>query len=301
MPKYFWKYGDTLSNFSVSINGGVYLLIFKGTPKRIIYVGATNSFQRRMSQHKAAYQIGNRTIWKTSPSEDIYELMSCEGKRAKSSRFKYYASLAKNGKLWAHTTLEKEHIANDLNPKDDFDTNWKEYVSNFYIKNIEVWTCDMFDDQERILALESKIQRSISSNFQIESYINGHGMSFLGKIEFTGDISRYKYTFDNLPNFGEDETLIFNSLSNKKIIKYEKIVSKRKRIAKQRKIEEARKTHKFAYTNWEKKENEIIYACCQNNIELKEIADVYLQRTEKEIDHRIKYLSRYYKFPKKYT
>jgi predicted GIY-YIG superfamily endonuclease len=301
MPSYFWKYGNVLNNYSVSSNGGVYLLVFKGSPKRIIYVGTTNSFPRRMAQHKSGYLIGNRTIWKTTNSEDIYELMSYQGDSGKSSRFKYYASLAKNGKLWAHTTLEKETITNDLNPTDDFNLFWKDYVSEFYINNIEVWTCDMFDDQDRVLALESKIQRSISTNFAIKSHINGHGMSFLGKIEFTGDISEYKFDFANLPDLGEDETMIFNQLSNKKIIKFEKIESKRKRTIKQRKIKEARITHKFAYTSWEKEENEIIHACCKHNIEIKDIADSYLQRTEEEIKNRIKYLKRYYEFPEKHT
>ena len=53
---------------------------------------------------------------------------------------------------------------------------------SFFIKNIEIWSCTMYDDEERILALESKIQRTFKTNYNIESYINNHGMCFLGKI-----------------------------------------------------------------------------------------------------------------------
>ncbi|TRX49312.1 hypothetical protein FNH22_27180 [Fulvivirga sp. M361] len=301
MPKYTWKYGGILDDYSVSSNGGVYLLVFKGSPKRIIYVGTTKSFQRRMAQHKSGYLIGNRTIWRLTSSEDIYELMSCQGNRGKSSRFSYYASLAKNGKLWAHTTIEKESIMNDLNSNDDFNLFWKNYVSNFFIKNIEIWTCEMFDDHERILALESKIQRMIRTHFAIESHINAHGMSFLGKIEFTGDISKYKFDFISLPDFGEDEIMLFKQLPSKKILKFEKKASRRKRELKHLKIKEARIEHKFAYTKWKNEENDILFTCCKLNIEVTDIANSYLQRTVEEIENRIKYLKRFYEFPKKYT
>ena len=49
-------------------------------------------------------------------------------------------------------------IKNDLNKKDDFVKNWKDYTSNFYVKNIEIWTCSMFDNEDKVLALESKIR-----------------------------------------------------------------------------------------------------------------------------------------------
>ena len=88
MSIYTWKYGGTLDQNITNFDSGVYLLIFKGSPKRVLYVGTTNCFKRRMEQHKVGYILGNRTIWKLSENDDIYELMSYQGT---SGRFKYYA------------------------------------------------------------------------------------------------------------------------------------------------------------------------------------------------------------------
>ena len=300
MSLYKWENNGVLSDSINNSNKGVYLLIFKGNPKRIIYVGTTNCFSRRIIQHRKGYLEGNRTIWKTKITDDIYELMSCQGSSSKSKKFKYYSSLAKNKKLWAHTTLEKEIIYNELNKKDDFNKNWKEYTKSFFINQIEVWTCSMSDGQERILALESKIQRTLQSNYIIESHINGHGMSFLGKIEFTGDIENYKYHFLNFPDLDKTNLDLLKKLPVKKVINFKRQITQIKEDLKQKKINEAKMQHQFAYTKWERKEEDILYSCCRLNIEIEIIAHEYLQRTTAEVKNRIKYLSRYYKFPSNY-
>ena len=297
MSIYNWSYNGTLDAPLNNQDGGVYLLIFKGNPKRIIYVGTTNCFNRRYKQHKKGYLEGNRTVWKvSSTSEDIYELMSCQGQSSKSKRFNYYASLAKKGKLWAHTTLEKEITQNELNKKDDFIKNWKSYVSNFFIKNIEIWSCTMYDDEERILALESKIQRSFKTNYNIESYINNHGMCFLGKIEFTGDVSKYKYTFRNYPDLDNKCIVLLKSFPNSKIIVFNKNINIQKKILKDLRINQARLTNPNSFTKWEKLEDKVVINSRRLGINIETIANEYLKGTEKEVHKRIKYLERYYRF-----
>lgn len=303
MSNYTWRYGNTLDKFSVDSSKGVYLLIFNGNPKRVIYVGTTNSFSRRMFQHKAAYLNGRRTIWKISNSEDIYELMSCQGKSSKLVRYKYYYSLAKKGKLWAHTTLEKDTVINDLNPLDDFENNWKDYTYNFFIKNIEVWTCEMNDDLERIIALESKIQKTLKSHFKIWSHIHKDGMSFLGKIEFLDDLSKFEYKFLNFPDLDDNTIKLFKNLDTKDSLKYKKLKSKIKEEIKAKKVEQVRITYKHAYTKWLDIEHDILFTCCNLNIEITEIARKYLFRTPEEIKKKIKMLNRKGKgpFPDFYT
>lgn len=298
MSTYNWNYGGTLDEIKTDFNSGVYLLIFRGSPKRVIYVGTTNCFKRRMEQHKVGYIVGNRTIWRISNNDDIYELMSYQGAVGKGGKYKYYASLARNGHLWAHTSLEKDVIKNDLNKKDDFAINWKNYTSDFFIKNIEIWTCSMSDSADRVLALESKIQRTLQKNYKIGSHIHAKGMSFLGKIEFIGDISNYNFTFNNLPDLDEISLNLLRELPDKKIIYFTKksynAKQKLKQELEQRKIQEARLKHKFAYTTWEKQEDEILYTCCKLRVDKEIIAYEYLQRTLKEVNNRINYLSRYY-------
>ncbi|MBO3098279.1 hypothetical protein [Gelidibacter pelagius] len=300
MPNYSWNLCNTLDDFSENSNGGVYLLVFKGSPKRIIYVGTTHCFSKRLLQHKIGYLNGNRTLWKTSLSEDIYELMSSQG-LGRVGRFKYYASLAKKGLLWASTTIEKDLKFNDLNPKENFQNTWKEYSSTFFVKNIEVWTCNMYGDQERALALESKIQTTFQKNYNIASHINGEGMCFLGKIEIRENLSKYKFNFLNSPDLGKDDIKLINELPDIKIIDFKKKLTRKKSLIKTNKIKEARKTRRFAYTSWDDIENDILFSCCMLNIEIKDIAESYLQRTDKEVSQRIKYLSKYYTFPKNYT
>ena len=135
---YNWKFKGTLDNCLSSTEKGVYILIFNGSPKRIVYVGTTNNFSRRIEEHRTGYLRGNRTIWRVSLNEDIYELMSYQGNYSKARKFEYYALLAGKRKLWAQTTVESEKPTNHLYKGDNFDIYWKKYVSDFYIKNLEV-------------------------------------------------------------------------------------------------------------------------------------------------------------------
>lgn len=60
---------------------GVYLFVFLGGENRIVYVGITRNFENRWYEHRESMKRGNRTVWKISPEQDIYKLMSPRGRR----------------------------------------------------------------------------------------------------------------------------------------------------------------------------------------------------------------------------
>src|SRR5690606_9908594 len=98
--------------------------------------------------------------------------------------YKYYHSLAKQGKLWATTTVEKNAPANDLSKRDTFEGNWRKFVHEQYIHNIEVWTCTTAADVGIDKRIESQIQTTLKFNYGIGSHIHNTGMCWLGKIEY---------------------------------------------------------------------------------------------------------------------
>lgn len=292
---YKWSYMASLEQPKEISGGGVYLLVYCGTPKRVIYVGTTNSFNRRIGQHQKGMIRGNRSVWRTNKESDIYDLMSFKGEKG---MHEYYYSLAKKGLLWASTTIERQNIKNDLNKSDDFIPNWKEYVINSYIKNIEVWVCKMEADIEKIVALESHIQRMLKKNYSIGSHIHNEGMCWLGKIEFTGDISNERFDFDNFPEISEEFKLLLSKLDGKNYIRYEKQKYIDCRNEREKINFLLRKKYKFENTSWQDKEQNLLLSCLKLDISINEIADEYLQRSPEEIIKRIEYLSKYYDFPK---
>lgn len=299
LAKYDWEYNGTLDNLFSNNRKGVYLLIHRGRPSRIIYVGTTNNFSRRLEQHRQGMINGNRSIWRLKEDEDIYELMSYQGMSEK-SKYKYYARLAKNGILWASTTLEYIEIKNDLSPKDDFEKNWKDYVQNSYMRRIETWICSMEEEsKEKIIQLESQIQRALKKNFMIGSHIHNTGMSWLGKIEYLGDIYNYHFKFKRYPNLDIETIELLKNLTDSKVIKYYKQSYIKKKELKNEKLRLLKEVYEYAHTPWDLLENDIIYTCCRLGVSIEDIASNYLHRSPKEIQERIDFLSRYYNMSKR--
>ncbi len=297
LAKFDWEYHGTLDNISSTNNKGVYLLVHRGVPNRIIYVGTTNCFNRRLKQHKHGLLEGNRPVWRIGADEDIYELMSYQGVGGRASMFKYYASLAKKGKLWASTTLDKIDIKNDLLKKDNFEVNWKSYVENSYIKCIDIWTCSIFGSDEKMIQLESQIQRAFKKNFMIGSHIHNTGMCWLGKIEYLGEIYDYTFRFKRYPDLDPDSIALLKNLTDTKVIKYFKQSYIEKERLKKEKLELLKSKYKYAGDPWHAKENDFIYFCCNLGVSAEDIA-IKLLRSPDEVKKRIKYLSRYYDMSK---
>lgn len=295
VDKYCWEYNGTLKEIDSTNNMGVYLLIYNGTPKRIIYLGTTNSFNRRLYEHQEGMLTGKRAVWRTSTDKDIYELMSFEG-FSENGKYKYYAKLSKNNLLWAATNLEKDFIENDLNNRDNYELNWKDYVCNKYIDNIEIWTCKIQESQERIIQLESQIQRAFKNNYKIGSHIHKNGMCWLGKIELLGNIYNYHYEFSTYPDLDNDSTKLLRNLTDKSIIKYKKKRSIDKKVQQTELIIKNREKYTMYGKSWISKEDDILYTLSKDGVPIEEMAEKYLLRAPEEITRRIKYLSKYYDF-----
>ncbi len=296
LAKFDWEYKGTLSNITATNSKGIYLLVYRGNPNRIIYVGTTNCFKRRLNQHREGMIAGQRTVWRVKENEDIYALMSYKGEKEK---YKYYYSLAKKGLLWASTTLEKEQVQNDLKKKDNFETEWKDFVSNNYINKIDIWTCDLNGCENRIIQLESQIQRAFKSNFFIGSHIHKEGMCWLGKIENLEDVYSYRFDFKRYPTLDEDSIKLLKNLTDKRVIGYEKLKHTMRKQEKKEKLEELKKKYIYAGDKWQPKENDIIYSLCRLGISYEDIAVNYLKRSPEEVKKRIEYIGKYYDMSKK--
>lgn len=295
-----WNYMGTLySPAPISTeHGGVYLLVFRGTPKRVIYVGTTNSFHRRIYQHQQGMLTGRRTVWRSDSSNDIYELMSFNGERK--PFYEYYHSLAKKNLLWATTAINREVPANDLLKKDSFESNWQEFVQNSYIKNIEVWICCTPNNEEIKLRIESQIQNIIKINYSIGSHIHSgkNDMCWLGKIHFGDEVFKSPYIFSNTPDISNEFSMLLNEQISKNVIKYLKPSIIAKKAEAEKSLNEIREAYKFSGTPWDDKEGDILLTCLHKNIPLIVIAKEYLFRTPKEIAQKYSTLSKLYKLPK---
>ena len=71
-----WDYCGRLSEPDDREDGGTYLFIFEGDPKRIIYVGEADVFKNRWEKHLSCFKQGARAIWRVTTREDVYKLMA---------------------------------------------------------------------------------------------------------------------------------------------------------------------------------------------------------------------------------
>ncbi|AHM59208.1 hypothetical protein D770_04705 [Flammeovirgaceae bacterium 311] len=269
--------------------GGVYLLVFSGPPKRVIYVGTTNSFNRRINQHRVGILEGRRTIWRVDKGEDIYDLMSHRGK---GNPYKYYLKLAKKRKLWATTTVDKEIVANDLVKKDNFEENWKDYVHGFYIHKIEILVLKTDFSQETNKRIESQIQTTLKDKHAIGSHIHSTGMCWLGKIEYTEDVYSTSYAFNYAPEISEEFKELFTNLGNKSYTNYRKptkVTTRAERAANRQKEKEE---YKFAQTPWLQEEDDVLRKCAALNVPKIDISKM-LQRPLSEVNKRIQFFKKY--------
>lgn len=288
--KHRWEYYGTLNKLHPCDKIGVYLIVHGGNVNRIIYVGTTVNGNKRLNEHRIGTLNGKRTIWRVGSVEnhDIYNLMSHEHMDQSGLMYKYYYRLAKNGKLWATTTIEKDDVINDLNKKDNFAKKWKQYVEDEYINKLHIWFCEISDPEKRII-LESQIQRAFKANYRIGSHIHKKGMCWLGKIEATGPIFHYKFWFSNYPNINDEGQYLLANLSDKRIISYKK--DKKHQKTGGRKV----RGGGASGNQWEAKEDQIIYTCYKLGISHEEISEKYLTwRNSSQIKKRIKHIIKFY-------
>lgn len=207
-----WRHLGSIDNFLYSDHGGVYCLVHHGKYNRVIYVGTTSHFGRRLQQHQDGFKRGNRTVWRIHDSDDVYGLMSSVGIR---NYVNYFKKQAQQGNIWASTTLEKLVPKNLLLPSDDFE-KWRVYVEQEYMPRIAVWALSLSPYKPETAAkIESALQQRIDSAFRLGRFFNHKDYTILGKIEFNKWRVCIKEVFDNTPDVDEATTLIFSSLAQK--------------------------------------------------------------------------------------
>jgi len=175
-----WKKAGILSEFyKETIDDGwvVYLHIFSGYPKRIIYVGTSEEPETRWKYQQMQLLTGLGTVFRVEESKDIYELMSYKNKSNKKPE-DYYRDLALKEPplLWVPTDTHSP--SNFLNDNDSFKDNWESYINKFYIKNIEIWYSKVQNKEEAYIA-ETLIQSKVSNDSLIGYYETRQ--SWLGK------------------------------------------------------------------------------------------------------------------------
>ena len=194
-----WIQSGTLYKLETCFNQGVYIFVYHGIKKRIIYAGTAASldgFTGRWCEHLKLFNIGGRAVWRPDKNEDVYNLMSFkDGKKPD------YCLLCHKGKIWVNSNKKNDEGFYDscYDIGKSFKENWRDYVINEYLDRISVWRCNIKDPYVAKI-LESKIQMSLGKYFNLTFY-NTRPQNWLGKMEIRDiqQLSKYTFSFNNLP------------------------------------------------------------------------------------------------------
>jgi len=177
-----WNNAGTLNDIKkIDDQCAVYVFVYSGNPKRIIYVGTSTTQQQRWKDERGQLLDGLGTVFRVQENADIYDLMCYKDK---GDPIEYYKKLASASPpiLWVPITGEKINI---LNREDNYDVNWKSYISDFYIKHIEIWYSSV-PTKEIAEIVETLLQCRISSKHMIGYYTDKQirkGQTWLGQPE----------------------------------------------------------------------------------------------------------------------
>ncbi|OUS09094.1 hypothetical protein A9Q81_00110 [Gammaproteobacteria bacterium 42_54_T18] len=184
-----------------------------GAENRAVYVGTTSCFGRRIEQHYYGYIRGNRTIWKVSGDEDVYTLMTAFNLR---NYVRHFQQLAKQNRIWASTTLDRYYAENLLLPNQEFDQEWRRFLKDEYLPNIGVWALKIRPyDAKKAALIETALQKSLVSVFNLGRFFNRNDLSVLGKIEFNKYKVKISDAFLNVPDLDDASKLVFSTLAEK--------------------------------------------------------------------------------------
>ena len=194
-----WEACGILADPVPNKNKGVYVFVFLGKVRRIIYVGTTfdpKGFSKRWNDHKRLFLNGERTVFKVKNNEDIYDLMSDKGDR----------------KEYIENALLEKPIWVPGNPKYDFNTNWEKYVCNEYLQRIELWACKTPDEQLSEI-IESQIQICFGHKFQL-GYCEQVRQNWLGCTETrkSDKCLTHMTKFGSLPDLDQESCTLLNNL-----------------------------------------------------------------------------------------
>ncbi len=305
-----WLHLGNLSNFKTSDVSGCYVFVYDN--KRIIYVGTTSNIGKRLLYHLEAIKSGRRPIWRVKDAEDVYSLMKNPGK----NRMNKLKELALNNSIWINYE-SNEKCENILNPKDDFESNWKEYIENDFLPKIDIWITDINGKKEYSTLLESRLQILIRTAFKLGSLRGKINQSWLGRIENPNISNEVIFKFKNYPKVDSETIAILGSINKSHLtITSETKVGLRKRkveiynnnyfhnfirvnskkevtkVAKQsvedtlNDLKANREQFKFYKTHWTKLEDNILKLMVEKKLEITEISKE-LNRSPQEIEVRI--------------
>ncbi|MFC1730392.1 hypothetical protein ACFL6I_08660 [candidate division KSB1 bacterium] len=215
-----WEYCGTHSNKIELDRMGTFIYMFRGIPKRIIYVGTCHSrlFHVEWATHTKNMWGGKYTIWRASVYEDIYNLISYHNEP---DMVEYYKKLGKYLMVWC--PKDDSGSKNMFNDKDSFESNWEDYIRNYYQPNIDIWACALSNHQDiknenlkhYAEILESQIQVALGKHFCLGYYkTEGPTQNWLGKqqIKDKDTLFSVKFTFENLPDVDSQTAMILRNL-----------------------------------------------------------------------------------------
>ncbi|MBK8368708.1 MAG: hypothetical protein IPL10_15220 [Bacteroidetes bacterium] len=232
------------------------------------------------------------------------------------NRMNKLKELALNNSIWINYE-SNEKCENILNPKDDFESNWKEYIENDFLPKIDIWITDINGKKEYSTLLESRLQILIRTAFKLGSLRGKINQSWLGRIENPNISNEVIFKFKNYPKVDSETIAILGSTNKSHLtITSETKVGLRKRkveiynnnyfhnfirvnskkevtkVAKQsvedtlNDLKANREQFKFYKTHWTKLEDNILKLMVEKKLEITEISKE-LNRSPQEIEVRI--------------
>ncbi len=217
-----WNLEGSLSDPSNNRHSGVYLFVYEGKIKRLIYVGTaynqSGGFTDRWGTHINLFKVGGRTTWWIDKNEDIYDLMTIKNKDLHS----YIKDLRGNDKVWCPTDIVnssgryKSYFKNDY-----FNEDWKKYVNKVYLPSISVYSCEINDENVGRI-LETKIQVVFGDYFKI-GYCNNVKKNWLGSQQGDKSIAQFTcFKFTNYPEIDSESLKLLKNLDDNYNNIYEK-------------------------------------------------------------------------------
>ena len=191
---------------------GVYLEIFPGDPRRIIYVGTTD--KKHFSDRPGNYWNGSKDgylkkkhyAFNATTNEDIYEQGMRVGKgQTRQSYSERVKGMWLSGKLWIPGWESKSGGEKLWEKK-----KWAEHIMDHF-KDVELWGCEI-PEPIKAMETESRHQVALGKLYRLGYYTTSKRQNWLGKIECFDDKAKYpglKKRFQNLEfstifNFSED-------------------------------------------------------------------------------------------------
>ena len=153
---------------------GVYMEIFPGKPKRIIYIGTTKEgFNSRPGGYWDHYLSMKHFAFKATTDDDIYSKGMCVNSSDNRAQYhQHLETMIREGNLWVPDWPGCD--------KDKWkEQEWKEFIEKNY-SGVELWGYQI-SDQKTQEEVESRLQIALGFMFRIGYLNNGTRQNWLGQ------------------------------------------------------------------------------------------------------------------------